>query len=69
MPVLKTLKRRKLSFIMPIPVRALFSKSHDTEMREAPPLCLVPLCVTAAGCLAVTFVAGPIVRLLQPLVQ
>jgi multicomponent Na+:H+ antiporter subunit D len=58
-----------VGYLMPIPVRAFFSEPREAETREAPLLCLVPLCVTAAGCLAVTLVADPIVRLLRPLVE
>ncbi|MBI4420387.1 MAG: monovalent cation/H+ antiporter subunit D family protein, partial [Gemmatimonadetes bacterium] len=57
-----------VGYLMPIPVRAWFAGSENTEVREAPLLCLVPLLLTAAGCLAVTLLANPITRLLAPLV-
>jgi multicomponent Na+:H+ antiporter subunit D len=37
------------------------------EIREAPVLCVVPLCVTAAGCVALFFFAGRIYELLGPI--
>jgi multicomponent Na+:H+ antiporter subunit D len=36
-------------------------------IREAPMFCVVPLCLTAAGCLALFFFADPIYRLLEPI--
>ena len=56
-----------VGYLLPIPARAFFSGSRSGAVREAPLLCLVPLCLTAAGCLAVTFLADGIVRLLGPL--
>ncbi len=57
-----------VGYLMPVPVRALFADGKRAEVREASPLMLVPLCLTAAGCLGITFLADGIVRLLQPLV-
>jgi multicomponent Na+:H+ antiporter subunit D len=36
-------------------------------IKEAPLFCLVPLCITAAGCLLLFFFADPIYRLLEPI--
>ncbi len=38
-------------------------------LREAPLLCVVPLCLTAAGCIALFFFADRVVDLLRPLVE
>jgi len=57
-----------VGYLMPIPVRAFFAKSPPARVQEAPLLCLVPLGLTAAGCLVVTILADPIARLLRPLV-
>jgi multicomponent Na+:H+ antiporter subunit D len=35
-------------------------------VHEAPVLCVVPLCLTAAGCIVLFFVAEPIVELIRP---
>jgi multicomponent Na+:H+ antiporter subunit D len=58
-----------VGYLMPIAVRGFFGGPAAGEVREAPLFCLVPLCLTAAGCLAVTLVADDIARLLLPLVQ
>jgi multicomponent Na+:H+ antiporter subunit D len=39
------------------------------EIHEAPMLCVVPLCVTAAGCIVLFFFAGSIYELLRPIVD
>ena len=36
-------------------------------IREAPLFCVVPLCLTALGCLALFFFADPIYMLLEPI--
>jgi multicomponent Na+:H+ antiporter subunit D len=61
-------------YLMPVVVRAFFREPEPdlngsvagSEIREAPLLCLVPLCVTAAGCLALFFFAPAIRLLLLP---
>lgn len=62
-----------IGYLMPIVVRAFFFKAEDADdeapgLREAPWLCVVPLCVTAIGSLLIFFFAPEIVALLQPLV-
>ena len=37
------------------------------RIKEAPLFCVVPLCVTAAGCIVLFFLADEIYRLLQPI--
>ena len=44
------------------------ASSHSTGLAEAPVLCLVPLCLTAAGSAALFFFAEPIYDLLRPIV-
>ncbi|MBU50483.1 MAG: cation:proton antiporter [Deltaproteobacteria bacterium] len=50
-----------VAYLMPVVARAFFAPSTaeetDVEIKEAPFLCVLPLCVTAAGCIAL-FVFG-----------
>ena len=61
-----------VGYLMPIVVRAFFAPSRDgpgdAGVREAPLLCVVALCVTGLGCLALVFLIEPILALLGPLV-
>lgn len=65
-----------IAYLMPIPIRAFFfdppddhDHDHDHEPHgEAPLACVVPLCLTAAGCLVLFFFADRIVDLLRPIV-
>lgn len=70
-----------IGYLMPIPIRAFFfdppkHDAHDDhhgdhdahEQGEAPLACVVPLCLTAAGCLILFFFADRIVDLLRPIV-
>lgn len=57
-----------IAYLMPLVARGfLFPPKEGTEpgMREAPLFCVVPLCLTAAGCIVLFFLAGPIVTLLE----
>ena len=60
-----------VAYLLPIPARAFFAApsampSHslgaaaapDTRIEEAPLLCLVPICVTAIGCIVLFFAIG-----------
>jgi len=68
-----------IGYLIPIPIRAFFfdpkpehAHGHGSAAHahgEAPLLCVVPLCITAAGCLALFFFADQIVDLLRPLVE
>jgi len=68
-----------VAYLLPIPARAFFLAPkasaqaahvphHEDGLREAPLLCVVPLCLTALGCVALFFLAGGIETLLAPLV-
>lgn len=66
-----------IAYLMPIPIRAFFSKpapsrqdhhdgAHD-GLTEAPLLMVGALLLTALGCLVLFFCAGPVYRLLEPI--
>lgn len=62
-----------IAYLLPIPVRAFFSKAADDDghgggIHEAPFWCVAPLVLTALGCLILFFYAGPVLRLLAPMV-
>ena len=61
-----------IAYLLPIPVRGFFSPPPDgperPPIREAPLFCVVPLCFTAAACVAWFFFADEVYRLLVPLV-
>ncbi len=68
-----------IAYLMPIPARAFFAPPRDDttgehapgpsngKISEAPILCVVPLCVTAVGCLILFFAGGEIYELLRPM--
>ncbi len=60
-----------IAYLLPIPVRAFFSRTEGEEggsgLREAPLPCVAALVVTALGCVLMFFQAGPIYRFLAPL--
>jgi multicomponent Na+:H+ antiporter subunit D len=60
-----------LGYLMPVVARAFFVPAPDGDggVREAPLFCLVPICVTALGCLALFFWADPIYELLLPIAR
>ena len=62
-----------IAYLMPIPARAFFLQpangSDRTGIKEAPIFCVVPLCLTALGCLVLFFYADDLYRLLTPIVQ
>ena len=62
-----------IAYLMPIVARAFFlapsTASDHSSIREAPLFCVVPLCMTAAGCLALFFFADELYRLLAPIVR
>ena len=62
-----------IAYLMPIPIRGFFSTGGKAGnpgpgpgIKEAPLFCLVPLCLTAAGCIVLFFLAGDVYRLLAP---
>ena len=60
-----------IAYLITIPVRAFFSpaetSTYGDRINEAPLLCLVPLCLTAAGCIALFFYADNLYQLLSRL--
>ncbi|MBC8352388.1 MAG: monovalent cation/H+ antiporter subunit D family protein [Planctomycetes bacterium] len=60
-----------IAYLMPIVVRGFFFAPVDgpeqPKMNEAPLLCVVPLCVTAVGSLALFFFADDVYQLLLPI--
>ncbi len=64
-----------IAYLIPIPARAFFSKSTDKDghhgegLHEAPLLCLIPLCLTALGCVLLFFFAEPLYQLIAPIAQ
>lgn len=60
-----------VAYLMPIVARAFFkpvpghADGAPTKMAEAPVACVVPICVTAFGCLLLFFFAEPVVNLAQ----
>lgn len=65
-----------LAYLMPIITRAFFARPRDKDgnpidgkikWEEAPPLVLVPLCLTALGTIALIFFTEDIHALLQPI--
>jgi len=60
-----------IAYLMPIVVRGFFFADPEPVegIREAPIFCVVPLCVTAVGCIALFFFADEVQRLLLPIVQ
>jgi multicomponent Na+:H+ antiporter subunit D len=62
-----------IAYLMPIPIRGFFSAppegAEPTGIKEAPLFCVVPLWLTAVGCVVLFFFADDIYRLLMPLAQ
>ncbi len=62
-----------IAYLMPIVARAFFIAPNGPPehegIHEAPVLCVVALCLTAAGCVGLFFYAGDLYRLLMPIVQ
>jgi multicomponent Na+:H+ antiporter subunit D len=60
-----------IGYLLPIVVRGFFfapeGGAQRPRIKEAPLFCVVPLCVTAAGCIVLFFFADEIYRLLQPI--
>ena len=68
-----------IAYLMPIAARAFFvptatapddhyaEETGESGIREAPIFCVVPLCVTALGCLILFFAGGEIYELLEPM--
>jgi len=57
-------------YLLPIPARGFFcAPEGDAKLKEAPLFCVVPICFTAAGCLALFFLGDRIYDLLAPLAK
>jgi multicomponent Na+:H+ antiporter subunit D len=60
-----------VGYLLPIVVRGFFfapdTASPRPRIKEAPLFCVVPLCLTAAGCVVLFFFADEIYHLLQPI--
>jgi multicomponent Na+:H+ antiporter subunit D len=62
-----------IGYLMPVVARAFFlplpgiPAGEKIAIQEAPLLCLVPICATAAGCLALFFFAEELYQLLEPI--
>ncbi len=60
-----------IAYLMPIPIRGFFSPlpagAERPRIKEAPLFCVVPICFTALGCLALFFFADEIYRLIEPI--
>ena len=60
-----------IAYLMPIPIRGFFSLPEGGSaegIQEAPLLCVVPLSLTAVGCLVLFFYADAVQALLGPVV-
>ncbi|MFH0944858.1 MAG: proton-conducting transporter membrane subunit [Planctomycetota bacterium] len=62
-----------VAYLLPIPIRAFFSKpaggdEGEQGLKEAPLFCVVPLSVTALGCLVLFVFPGPLFELVRMLV-
>jgi multicomponent Na+:H+ antiporter subunit D len=65
-----------IAYLMPVVSRAFFLREAPASggqqltsgLAEAPVLCVVPLCITAAGSILLFFYAERIYRLLEPIV-
>ena len=61
-----------IAYLIPIPVRGFFFAPPEgperPPIREAPAFCVIPLCVTALGCVVLFFFAEELYALLGPLV-
>jgi len=65
-----------IAYLMPLVARAFFlpgrtanGEAAEQGFREAPLLCLIPLCFTAAGCILLFFYAEGLYELLEPITR
>jgi multicomponent Na+:H+ antiporter subunit D len=59
-----------IAYLMPIPIRGFFMKpegDQPTGLHEAPLACLIPIGLTATGCIVLFFFAGDVYRFLAPI--
>ena len=62
-----------VAYLMPVVVQAFFPEESSTqfknEIREAPLACLIPILLTAAGCVIIFVYPDPFHALLQQIVR
>jgi len=59
-----------VAYLLPIVARGFFAPStNETGIREAPLACVVPLCLTALGCVLLFFSADALYTLLAPIAR
>ena len=61
-----------VGYLLPVAIRAFFlPEESDAKqgIKEAPAFCVVPICLTAIGCLVLFFFAGEVYKLLLPITQ
>ena len=62
-----------IAYLMPVAIRAFFVAPSDprseTKIKEAPLFCVIPLCITAGGCLVLFFFADDLYQFLSTIVQ
>jgi multicomponent Na+:H+ antiporter subunit D len=62
-----------IGYLLPIPIRAFFAASsapHEpTPLKEAPLACVIPLCITATGCVVLFFFADEVYRFLMTVAE
>jgi multicomponent Na+:H+ antiporter subunit D len=73
MAVLMISSLLNIAYLLPIPARGFFFKPSDAnggpvKVKEAPLLCVLPLSLTAIGCVVLFFFADEIYRLILPIV-
>ena len=64
-----------IAYLLPIPTRAFFAPSKNDEepfawrrVKEAPALCVIPLCITALGGLTISFGVGWLLNFIEGIV-
>ena len=59
-----------IAYLVPIPIRAFMTPKGEEPQKwhEAPMMCVVPLCITAVGSVALMFFADSIYRVLLQVV-
>lgn len=60
-----------IAYLIPIPIKAFMVPKGEQpmEFKEAPMMCVVPLCITAIGSVVLMFFANPIYEVLLPIVS
>ncbi len=62
-----------IAYLMPVAIRAFFvapsNPPGETKIKEAPLLCVIPLCITSAACLVLFFFADDLYQFLSTIVQ